>query len=125
MEDIEIYIREPLQKKVLGWIRSRLGPLQETGTVKRRTYRAIEHDPIIDIQIQTAVGGSPYTCIWFKSAHTPWQSDVECAREAYAALGLPVQCDPGPEHSHPDDFFRIDAQGERMVRLRGGQLGTE
>lgn len=129
MNDIEIYIREPVLKRVLGWIKSELGPLKEFPVDKSqkgvRMFRATEHQPEIPIMIQTGIEGGPYVGVWFDSSQTPWDSDVACARAAFEAFGLPVQCDPGPEHDNQDDFFRIDDQGERIVRLKDGLLGVK
>ncbi len=133
VDDIEIYIREPVLKKLLGWLKSRLGPLQELGPGQpgagrskgARVYTTLEWQPPIPIHIQAGIEGGPYTCLWFKSAHTPWRTDAECAREVFAALGVPVQCDPGQEYEHQDDFLRIDGSGERVVRLSGGRLGSQ
>lgn len=129
MKDIEIYIREPVLKRVLGWIKSVLGPLEELPVDKSqrgvRMFRTTEHQPPIPIIIHAGIEDGPYVGIWFDSDKTPWESDVACAREAYAAFGLPVQCDPGPEYEDQDDFFRIDAQGERIVRLKDGLLGVK
>jgi len=128
MSDIEIYIREPVLKRVLGWIKSRLGPLEELSVDKSqrgvRMFRTTEHQPVIPIVVQTGVESGPYVGIWFDSASTPWKTDVECAREAYEAFGLPVQCDPGVDHDDQDDFFRIDEKGESIVRLKDGLIGT-
>ena len=126
MNDIEIYIREPVIKRVLGWLKSELGSLEtirESG--KFRSYMAVENDPSFEVCLNLNVENSPYTAIWIKSGKSPWSNDIECARSAYKAFSLPVQCDPGPQSDHPDDFFRIDSDGERIVRLRDGQLGTE
>ena len=128
MSDIEIYIREPVLKRVLGWIKSRVGPLEELPVDKSqkgvRIFRTLEHQPMIPIVIQTGIEDGPYVGVWFDSDATPWQSDVDCAREAFEAFGLPVQCDPGPDHVDQDDFFRIDAKGESFIQLKDGLLGT-
>ncbi len=128
MNDIEIYIREPVLKRVLGWIKSRLGPLEELEVDASqqgvRMFRTKEHQPQIPIVVQTGIESGPYVGIWFDSSKTPWATDVECAREAFEAFGLPVQCDPGADYEDQDDFFRIDETGESIVRLKEGMIGT-
>jgi len=127
MQDIEIYIREPSIKRLLGWLKSELGRVDECppnqGQKNVQVYRAVDTEPAIPIIIQLSVEGGPFVGVWFDSDKTPWQSDIECARAAFTAFGLPVMCDPGPEHDNQDDFYRIDAHGEQLVRLKGGKLG--
>ncbi len=131
MQDIEVYIREPVIKRVLGWLKSELGELQEVTDEKVkarpnnkvRKFRAVEQSPTIPILINQEAEGSAYTCIWFNAANTPWETDAECARAAYKAFSLPVYCDPGKEYSGQDEFLRIDEKGEQVVELKGGQLG--
>lgn len=128
MQDIEIYIREPVIRRVLGWLTSELGELEEV-TAERakpgvRSFRAVAQSPTIPIMIHQSVEGSAYTGIWLNADNTPWASDADCARAAFATFALPVQCDPGSEHSGQDEFLRIDDKGERLVTLKGGQLGN-
>lgn len=129
MSDIEIYIREPVIKRVLGWLKGVLGPLEELPVDRSqpdvRMFHTLEHEPMIPVVIQSAIEGGPYVGVWFDSDQTPWQSDVECAKQAFEAFGLPVQCDPGPDYDNQDDFFRIDSEGERIVRLKDGLLGVK
>lgn len=128
MSDIEIYIREPVLKRVLGWIKSKLGPIEELPVDQSqqdvRMFRTTEHQPSVPIMIQSSIEGGPYVGIWFDSSATPWSTDVDCARDAFEAFGLPVQCDPGPSHEDQDDFFRIDSSGESIVHLKDGLLGA-
>jgi len=128
MQDIEIYIREPAIRRVLGWLASELGELEEVTLDSAkpgvRSFRAVAQSPTIPVMIHQAVEGSAYTGIWFNAGNTPWTSDADCARAAFAAFSLPVQCDPGPEHNGQDEFLRIDDKGERLVTLKGGQLGN-
>jgi len=129
MADIEIYIREPVLKRVLGWIKSNLGPIEELTVDKSqkgvRMYKTLEYQPTIPIVIQAGIEGGPYVGVWFDADKTPWETDVDCARDAFSAFGLPVQCDPGAEYENQDDFFRIDAGGESIVRLKDGLLGSK
>lgn len=123
MKDIEIYLREPVIKRVVGWLKSELGELEEvSSSASYRRFLAVDYTPAIPISININVEKTVFTAVWIDSSESPWGSDIECAKSAYAAFSIPVLCDPGSLSDHMDDFYRIDDEGERVVRLKDGSL---
>ena len=59
------------------------------------------------------------------SDDTPWADDLECARAAFAALGVEVRCAPGgwdeeESEEEADHWIRISADGEENIVWRTG-----
>jgi hypothetical protein len=59
------------------------------------------------------------------SDSTPWETDLECARAAFAALGVEIRCAPGSwdeeeSEEDADKWLRISADGVEEIVWRTG-----
>lgn len=113
-KEIEIYIRGCPDRRLLAWIESRIGHLDQPESAGDARVYASRIGPVI----VTAIGGA-FTGVWFNTANSPWATDIDCAREAARYLMCVVRCDPGrhfndvPERS--DTFLEIEGDVERLV----------
>jgi hypothetical protein len=116
--DIEIYIKRPSVEVVLDWLRERfqLGEVRKKGETLECH---LQPNDLIVIIVPGAVKGG-FTSVWFKHGLTPWATDVDCAREAFARFHLEVRCSTGPwqedeEHVEEGGWLRLTSAGEQVV----------
>lgn len=66
-----------------------------------------------------------YLSIELSCSPFPWQSTVEFARAAHAALGCEVRCDPGELEGHgrlaPSEWWSVDTGREGLVTWEPGE----
>ena len=117
--DIEIYIKDPNVSSVLEWLKMVFDKVDasEKGTttlITMQSSRGIEKCVVLP----NAVKGG-FASLWFKSGNTPWDTDHDCARAAFASLNQEVRCSTGgweTSNSESDEtWLRIDSQGESMI----------
>lgn len=121
--DIEIYLATTAAADVLAWLQERFPeqPGRARPAGKKQWRLTLQHDghalPVL--VIEDAAPG--FTSLWFDSPHTPWTSDQDCAREAFARFGREVRATPGSwqEGDDPDLWWRIDADGEGLLHWPG------
>lgn len=69
--------------------------------------------------IITPVEEREFMGVWFNTPHSPWATDVDCAREAARYLMCVVRCDPERHFnvipSMSDTFLEIEGDVERLV----------
>jgi len=90
--DIEVFIRDCEEYRLLEWVESRVGPLagpRDGGDA--RTYES----PCGPVVLTRSMEDGPSASLWFNTPSTPWETDVDCARDAARVLGCTVRCDPG------------------------------
>lgn len=115
--DIEIYLREEHLDALTAWLDQQVGQLQLQpwrDAVRRGTLCAGEHQ--IPLMIVRKAAGK-WASVWFDSAHTPWETDMDCARAVHQGLNEEVRCSVGgwsEEEDDPDDdrWIKINASGE-------------
>ncbi len=123
--DIEIYIKAAPTAAVVDWLDQQFA---EVETVKQQGkvnhYRVSWQGESIPVLVVEKAGGI-YTSVYFESPHTPWQQDIDCARQAYEYFaehtditGLEVRCVPGSwqEGDDPDAWLAINADGEQAIQ---------
>ncbi len=121
--DIEIYLFNAKLNDIIEWLKKRFLLLMPhtTATGHTHTYRFFaktETETITIIIIEKIVDG--YTSIFFDSPHTPWNTDLECARDAFSHFLLEVRCCAAswlPEQN-PDEWLSICQEGESVITWR-------
>lgn len=115
--DIEIYVLSCPLEKILDWLKEDFHVTYTHSPTELCTKVTLEmNGHPIHATILEQAAGKRFTCIWFNSANTPWNSDIECARHAYTALDCEVRCNyQGWEEEgdqDPDLWWRINKNGE-------------
>lgn len=122
--DIEIYLQDTTSEAILAWLASRFPDAGGKGPKpagKKQWRLQVQHgDHAIPVLvIEEASPG--FASVWFDSAHTPWDSDMACAREAHAHFGTEIRATPGSwqEGDDPDLWWHINAKGEGLLHWQG------
>ena len=115
--DIEIYLRQAPLETINAWLGEALSapPLQAAGRHKWQTCGQRGGHEIQVLLVEKAAGG--FASLWLDSAHTPWQRDCDCARDAASRLNSEVRCflggwQPGDD---PDHFWQVLPDGSEGV----------
>lgn len=115
--DIEIYLREEHLDALTAWLEEQVGHLRLEPwreAVRRGALTAGEHH--IPLMIVRKAAGK-WASVWFDSAYTPWETDLDCARAVHHGLGEEVRCSVGGWSEQEDDpesdrWIKINASGE-------------
>ena len=86
--DIEIYLLKVDPSQISEWLSHQFGELTE---IKHTSKSVTWQTSGMDIQFTQDVA-KKFSSLWFKTNNTPWNNDLECAREAHSALGVEVRC---------------------------------
>lgn len=111
--DIEIYLKNVTPEQVEHWLQQRAEQFQKTGP---QQYQVTFTDTPVAVALYDKVAGKAWSSLWFKSAATPWATDLDCAREASQALGTQVRCSTGgwQEAEQPEPWWKVE-QGEETL----------
>lgn len=130
MPDVEIYIKNAKVDNVIAWIKQKLDRVRVDrddaiemifiegfyeGLSLYFTSKACKPRQQHQIFITIQGSNSDRISVWFRGKIIPWTSHLECAKDAYQYLKIPIICDPGKEYPYPGDFMLIDENGERIV----------
>lgn len=119
--DIEIYLRHCDRGRLEDWL---CQLLQDLRCSKHQPpvyhYQASYQGHEIPIMLIEGAAGKAFCSLWFNSEHSPWASDLDCARQAFQALECEIRCAPGPwqEGDAPDQWWCINQQGEQLIEWR-------
>ena len=81
--DVEIYAKRVSINHIIEWVRLYFS-IDEQKTVGSTLKLKLTRDgSAITCTIAENIAKGGYTSIWFDSSCTPWQTDEECAQEAY------------------------------------------
>ncbi|WP_119394375.1 hypothetical protein [Salinibius halmophilus] len=114
--DIEIYLKATSHEQVIEWLEQKFGNVGDNPWAKlpKKGFGACvtwEGEPIKVMIIEKCAGN--FTSVWFDSAHTPWQNDLACAREAVAFLQVEARVGAGGWHE--------GAELDAWIALRDGE----
>ncbi|MBM97171.1 MAG: hypothetical protein CMI09_15140 [Oceanospirillaceae bacterium] len=95
--DLEIYLLKPDVQTLKLWLEDALGTLESTRStdIEQADANAPQrwvHSDSRMLIVYTPKADGNFGCLWFKTNQTPWQTDLDCARSAHAALAVEVRC---------------------------------
>jgi hypothetical protein len=113
--DIEIYLKEASRESITQWLTQAVGsctPWQARGQAFR-----CDAGPLKVTWFPKAVG--KWHSLYIEGDNRPWDTDLDCARAAYAAIGVQVRCAPGgweeEESDENDRWLKVDHDGESEI----------
>ncbi|MFT2111043.1 hypothetical protein [Marinomonas sp. 2405UD68-3] len=115
--DIEIYLLSCKTESILDWLKS-LFIIAEAPKKKEKCVYLTVHNQSheIEIVILEEAAGKRFTSVWFNSPNTQWLNDIECAKDAFLALGCEVRCIHSgweeEDNSDPDQWWIINQHKE-------------
>ncbi|WP_036565007.1 hypothetical protein [Oceanospirillum beijerinckii] len=117
--DIEIYVNAPELEQIEQWLREVFAGLGQPKRLDKRTllYIATREDGVeIPINVVEKAAGK-YWSIWFDSPASPWDTDIDCARAAFAYFDTTIRCSIGSwEPDQPMDlWWQISKKGEGEI----------
>ena len=121
-DDIEIYIKGSDIAAIEKWLAGVFRTVKLGDNGNKVIHGELVLDEGVDhcdlLTIKNAVKG--YTSVWFKQNHTPWDTDLDCARSAWGAMQQEIRASAGSwsEGAQPDLFHCIDATGETILEWR-------
>ena len=90
--DVEIYAKRVSINHIIEWVRLYFS-IDEQKTVGSTLKLKLTRDgSAITCTIAENIAKGGYTSIWFDSSCTPWQTDEECAQEAYTHFQVEIRC---------------------------------
>lgn len=122
--DVEIYIKNPNQDKILRWLGEIFGGISVEGEPLNDKAKKVTLivkngvDLIPCVFFPNAVKGK-FASLWFKSGATPWNTDRDCALSAFEYLQTEIRCSMGPwkpdDGQNDESWLCINADGESTV----------
>jgi hypothetical protein len=119
--DIEIYVKGQPLERITAWLTEQFGPPVETDSDIRNSHHfLVQHQSqqIPVMVVEKAIGS--WTSIWFDSGQTPWNQDINCARDAFLFFNAEVRCiaNGWQEGAEPDEWWSIKDQEEGKMIWR-------
>jgi len=110
--DIEVFIRDRSVDEIRDWLATTCGPMSD---FEEAGAALICRSGNLGFVITPRIEDGPFTSIWFSAKGTPWQTQVECARQAAQQMGVPVRCTPGPT------FAKVQPCSDVVLEISEGQ----
>lgn len=118
--DIEIYLLSCPNEKIIAWLENHFSILEQKQLNAEMLALTISDGTNkIKVQILEQAAGKRFTSVWFDSNKTPWESDIDCARDAYKHLNCEIRCnaagwqETGDED--PDQWWHINQYEEGLL----------
>lgn len=91
--DIEIYLLSCPTDKILDWLERHFSITSKQQVDANSIQLTLQmQEQQFSAQILEQAAGKRFTSVWINSPNTPWKTDIECAKDAYATLGCEVRC---------------------------------
>lgn len=116
--EIEVYLRDCPMERLVAWLRSIIGPLEDPVEAGAAVVYRSAIGPIV---VTPSIDDGPFVGVWFNTRCSPWATDVDCGRQAAIELGCTVRCCPGQQFPEvplwaSDIFLEISAGVEQLVK---------
>ena len=116
--DVEIYAKRVAISDIMEWIRLYFS-VDEQRTVSSTLKLKLTRDGnALTCTIAENVAKGGYTSIWFDSSSTPWETDEQCAQEAYNHFRAEIRCSASgwtPESEDAGGWYRFTESGKTVV----------
>ena len=105
----EIYIRNCRIDEALPWVSQFLSDLKKEMD-DPAIYQSSDNGTVV---FTDAMDNQDVLSIAF--SNQVFESDIECAKNAFSALSKEVFCDPGDNDSNPNKWWEITENGENII----------
>ena len=120
--DLEIYIKQVGLEDILRWLGETFELIttekqNETMHCKMRQKQNRSTAAVECIIIEKAVKGG-FTSVWFKHNNTHWDTDQNCATDAFSFLQAEVRCNAGTWKGEDEDqggWLSISENGVKTI----------
>ena len=117
--DIEIYIKNLKINEINAWLDTfgRVSSISQIGSTAVVQLCNAERE--IECRILENAVDPGFTSICFSPNKTKWETDLQCARDAFTYFQLEVRCSTGGwnENSIEDeDWFKINRDGIHRIK---------
>jgi len=117
--DIEIYVNDPELEQIEQWLYELFKTVAEPKRLDKRTLLYLsttETGTEVPVHVVEKAAGK-YWSIWFDSPESPWDTDIDCARAAFAYFATTIRCSVGSwEPDQPMDlWWQISKKGEGEI----------
>lgn len=115
--DIEIYLKDDFLDELWAWLEGNVGEVQ-LGAWSGNTQRGALQSSGTTIPLMTVrKAAGKWASVWFDSEHTPWATDLDCARALAAGLQREIRCSMGGWEEaqgevDADRWMKVTAEGE-------------
>jgi len=124
--DIEIYIKNRSPEQVLEWIATQAEQIETTKTTPSSIELAISF-PQGQLQavLQQKVSGKAWSSLWLKSNNTPWNTDLDCAKNAAQNMDTQIRCikeswsEDNDADLEEDQWWRIENGECELINWQG------
>tara|TARA_Y100001978_G_C23523059_1_gene351210 strand:- start:41 stop:409 length:369 start_codon:yes stop_codon:yes gene_type:complete len=117
--DIEIYIKNLRVKEINIWLDKlfEVGLMSQIGSATLVHLRDSESE--IECRIIENAADPNFTSIYFSPNKTKWETDLDCAKDAFSHFQLEVRCATSgwSENSQEEeDWFKINSEGTHRIK---------
>jgi len=124
--DVEIYFKDLTRELFVTWLDMHFMPLNDDqiARIQLDTKQAVtlllQRDAHqIELMLTPSAAGKAFTSVWFKSSHTPWANDLECAESALAHTNLEVRCSAESwteqEEEFSEKWWKLTPEGRELI----------